>query len=335
MTCSADPPPVRLLALSGGIGGAKLAAGLAQIMPGGELMVVANPGDDFEHLGLNICPDLDTLVYSLAGLANPQTGWGRADETWSFMDAVEELGGETWFRLGDKDLALHVERTRRLKAGETLAGITADIRQRLGVATRIVPATGAAVRTIVETPGGPLPFQHYFVREQCAPEVTGFRFEGAARARLNPDIAGALADPALAAVVICPSNPFISIDPILAIPGFGEAIAAARAPLIAVSPIVGGAAIKGPTAKMMKELGLPVSALTVAGHYAGLLDGLVIDRADEHLAPEIEALGMAVEVGDTVMRDLDDKVELARLVIDFTARLGARQPNPANLAASG
>src|SRR5690606_4706911 len=258
----------RVLALSGGIGGAKLALGLAQVLTADELVIAANPGDDFEHLGLTICPDLDTLTYTLSGLSDTERGWGRQGEGWNFMAALGELGGETWFNLGDRDLALHAERTRRLRAGESLSEVTAALCSRLGIGPRIVPATDQPVRTVVETPDGPLPFQHYFVRLRCEPVVTGFRFEGAAAARPSPALAQALADPHLRAVVICPSNPFISIDPILAIPGVTEALRQVAAPVVAVSPVVGGAAVKGPTAKMLSELGFEVSAATVARHYA-------------------------------------------------------------------
>ena len=213
----------RCLALSGGVGGAKLALGLAHVLPPEDLLVVANTGDDFEHLGLLICPDIDTVTYTLAGIANPETGWGRADESWHFMETLAALGGETWFRLGDRDLALHMERTRRVAAGETLSAVTQDIGRRLGVRPSVAPMSDQPVRTIVETPDGPLPFQHYFVREQCAPHVTGFRFEGADTAKPAPAFAAALKN-ALDAIVICPSNPFISIDPILAIPGVRQAL---------------------------------------------------------------------------------------------------------------
>ncbi|MFN4089113.1 MAG: 2-phospho-L-lactate transferase [Alphaproteobacteria bacterium] len=313
----------RVLALSGGIGGAKLALGLAQLVPSSDLVIAANPGDDFEHLGLTICPDLDTLVYTLAGLADAERGWGRRGETWNFMAALGELGGETWFNLGDRDLALHAERTRRLRAGQTLSAVTADLCARLGVGPRIVPATDQPVRTIVETPDGPLPFQHYFVRLRCAPQVTGFRFEGAAAARPSPDFAAALADPGLAAVVICPSNPFISIDPILAVPGVVEALAGVRAPVVAVSPVIGGAAVKGPTAKMLAELGRDVSAAAVARHYRGRirLDGYLVDEADAAAAAAMGAEGLAVAVGHTLMTDVDSKVAVARAVLDLAASL--------------
>jgi LPPG:FO 2-phospho-L-lactate transferase len=306
----------RCLALSGGVGGAKLALGLSKRLPPDDLLVVANTGDDFDHLGFLICPDIDTVTYTLAGVANPETGWGRADEGWRFMESLEAIGGETWFRLGDRDLALHVERRRRLDAGESLSDATAAIADKLGVTANIAPMSDQPVRTIVETPDGPLIFQHYFVREQCAPRVTGFRFEGAEMAEPAPAFAAAL-ESDLDAIVICPSNPFISIDPILAIPGVPAAIRNNPAPVIAVSPIVGGQAIKGPTAKMMAELGLPSGAVAVARHYGALLDGFVLDTCDADLADEVKALGIAVLVTDTIMKSLDDKMRLAAEVLDF------------------
>ncbi len=311
----------RVVALSGGIGGAKLALGLSGILPGEDLAIIANPGDDFEHLGLAVSPDTDTLLYTLSGLANPEAGWGRKDESWNFMAALAGLGGETWFNLGDRDLALHVERTRRLGAGESLTRITDDVRRRLAIDARILPASDDPVRTVVETTAGDLAFQHYFVRDKCEPVVTGFRFEGAAGATASPEVLAALADPKLGAVVVCPSNPFISIDPILAVPGLRDAIKSASAPVIAVSPIVGGRAIKGPTAKMMAELGLPTTAAAVARHYGGLLDGFVLDTADASAAAEIDALGLQVLSTNTVMRDLADKRALARAVLDFAGRI--------------
>ena len=317
----ASTPAVECLALSGGVGGAKLVVGLARLIAPEHLVVAANTGDDFEHLGLHVSPDIDTLVYTLSGLANRETGWGRAGETWNFMAALAALGGETWFQLGDTDLAMHVERSRRLRAGESLSTITADLSARLGVAVRIVPMSDDPVRTVVETAGGPLDFQHYFVRERCAPVVTGFRFEGAAAARPQPLVLEALADPALGMVVICPSNPFISIDPILALPGLRERLAKCPAPVIAVSPIVGGGAIKGPTAKMMGELGMAVTAAGVAAHYGDLLDGFVIDRADANLAEVLHQAGLAVRVADTVMESLEDREALASAVLGFAAEI--------------
>ena len=314
-------PGPRCIALSGGVGGAKLALGLAHSMDPARLMIVANTGDDFEHLGLTICPDLDTLTYTLAGLANAETGWGRADEGWRFMESLEALGGETWFRLGDRDLALHVERTRRLAGGESLSGITADICGRLGIEAAVVPMSDDPVRTIVETAGGPLPFQHYFVREQCGPTVTGFRFSGAKDARPNRKFLEALTDPALESIIICPSNPFISVDPMLALHGVPDALAAGAAPVVAVSPIVGGRALKGPTAKMMGELGLQTDAVEIARHYVTLLSGFVLDRTDAALAPAVESLGIEVRVARTVMQSRDDKIALAESVLEFAREL--------------
>ena len=315
----------RYVALSGGVGGAKLALGLCEALDDpAHLLIVANTGDDFDHLDLRICPDLDTLTYTLAGIAAPETGWGRAGESGAFMEALDALGGETWFFLGDKDLAIHVERTRRLRAGESLSAITTAFRERLGVRARIVPMSDDPVPTIVATPDGPLAFQHYFVRERCAPPARGFHYQGAERARANADFLDALAAPDLGAVIICPSNPYISIDPILALPGVRAALEACRAPVIAVSPIVGGRAIKGPTAKMMIERGIEPSAASIAGHYAGLITGFVLDEADRAQAASTGAGGPAVEVTRTVMRNRDDKRALARAVLRFARRIDGR-----------
>src|SRR6202453_3392245 len=266
-----------VVALSGGIGGAKLAFGLSRILKPDSLLVVANVGDDFEHLGLHISPDADTLMYTLAGLDNAKLGWGRQDETWAFMETLNALGGDDWFRLGDRDLAVHVERTRRLLRGETLSVITADFCRRLGVGPRVSPATDDPVRTKLLTDEGWLDFQDYFVRLQCRPVVRELAFAGAEEARPHPDLMAALRDEHLRAVIICPSNPFISVEPILAVPGIRPALAAAAAPVIAVSPIIGGRAVKGPTAKMMGELGLTPSAAAVAERYGDLLGGYVMD----------------------------------------------------------
>jgi LPPG:FO 2-phospho-L-lactate transferase len=305
---------IRVVAFSGGVGGAKLALGLYRALPPDSLLVVCNTGDDFEHLGLSVSPDLDTVLYTLAGIANPETGWGRAGETWRFMAALAELGGETWFRLGDADLATHVERTRRLAAGESLSAITDDFRKHLGVCARLEPMSDEPVRTMVATAEGDLPFQRYFVERRCAPEVTGFAFEGAAAARPTPALREALEGGSLEAVVVCPSNPFISIDPILAVPGLRNAIAACRAPVVAISPIIGGRAVKGPTAKMMAELGLPASARAVAEHYGDLLDGFVLDPADAEAA---RSLGVPCLCTPVLMADDEAKRRLAAEVLAF------------------
>ena len=301
-----------VVALCGGIGGAKLALGLSRVVAGADLMVVANTGDDFEHFGLAISPDLDTVMYTLAGLDDPQRGWGRRNETWTFMAALEALGGETWFALGDGDLATHVERTRRLRAGEALSTVTADFCRRLGIAARLVPMTDDIVRTRLRTDEGWLDFQDYFVRRRCAPRVLEVIYDGAATAHAHPDVLAALGDPRLRAVVICPSNPFLSIEPILAVPDLREAIARAAAPVVAVSPIIGGRAVKGPTAKMMSELGLEVSAAAVARRYRDLLDAYVLDGAD---AAEAGKLGIPVTLAHTLMTTLADRENLAQHVL--------------------
>lgn len=299
-----------ILALAGGVGGAKLADGLAAHL-GDALGVIVNTGDDFTHLGLHVSPDLDTVMYTLAGIANPETGWGVAGESWNFLDQLGRLGGPDWFRLGDRDIAVHVLRSERLRRGDRLTAITADLCRRLGIAARVLPMTDAPVATIVETADGPLPFQDYFVRLRCEVAVKGFRFAGADAARPSPEVAAALRSPDLAAIVICPSNPFVSIDPILAVPGLRSLIERAAVPVIAVSPIIAGAAVKGPAAKMMQELGLEISAATVAAHYRGLVTGMVIDAADAALAPRIAAMGIAVRPAATLMRSAEDRRRLA------------------------
>jgi LPPG:FO 2-phospho-L-lactate transferase len=309
-----------VLALSGGIGGAKLALGLSRVLPPEQLIVVANTGDDFEHLGLAISPDLDTLMYTLAGVSDPDKGWGRRDETWTFMAALGALGGETWFQLGDGDLATHVERTWRLAAGETLSRITADFCRRLGVRAKILPMSEERVRTRLRCAEGWLDFQDYFVRRRCAPVVVELAYDGAASARPQAEFVAALADPRLRAVVICPSNPYLSIGPILALPGVRAGLASCAAPVVAVSPIIGGRAVKGPTAKMMTELGLPVSAAAVARHYAGLIDIYVIDRGD---AETVSLPDVRIVTAATLMTTLADREALARAVLAVADEFGA------------
>ncbi len=311
-------PRGSVLALSGGIGGVKLALGLQGVLGPGGLTVVVNTGDDFEHLGLAISPDVDTTLYTLAGLAHQELGWGRAGESWNFMEELERLGGESWFRLGDKDLAVHIERTRRLAAGEPLSEIVADFARRFGLATRVLPMTDDRVRTIVESAAGTLSFQRYFVEHRCEPRVTAIRYEGAEHAQPPPAAVRELDRPDLAAVVICPSNPYLSIEPILAVPGWSAWLRSCRVPVIAVSPLIGGEAVKGPTAKIMRELGLEVSPLTIARRYAGIIGGFVLDRADAALAARFE---MPVQVASTLMRTLEDKEHLAREVLDFAVTL--------------
>ena len=309
----------RIVALSGGVGGAKLADGLMRVLPRHTLTVVVNTGDDFRHLGLHISPDVDTVLYTLSGLANPETGWGRRDESWQFMQALESLGGETWFRLGDADLAMHIERTRRLESGEKLGSIVRDCAHRLGIRAEILPMTDAPVRTRVDTNEGRLDFQDYFVRRQCAPTVCGLRYEGAARA--EPLHSAVAAIRTAAAIIICPSNPYLSIAPILAVPGLREALRDAEAPVIAVSPLINGAAVKGPTAKIMAELGLPVCAPEIARHYGDLIDGFILDERDAALADQFD---VPVSLADTLMKDIADRERVARASLVFAERLRAR-----------
>jgi LPPG:FO 2-phospho-L-lactate transferase len=310
-----------VVALCGGVGGAKLAMGLYHIL-GEKLTVIVNTGDDFEHLGLSISPDIDTVLYTLSGLANRELGWGRADESWNFMDAVAALGAESWFRLGDRDLALHVERTRRLKAGHSLSDIIRDFANSLGVTAQIVPMSDDPVRTMVVTSEGTLPFQRYFVEKRCAPKVERIFFEGAELARPNPALASAIADPDVAALIVCPSNPFLSIDPLLSIPGLADTLRRARVPLVAVSPLIGGKAVKGPTSKILGELGLAACTKTIADHYGDLLDGLVIDETDR---AESAALALPIHVTATLMTSDGDRERLAREVLKFASQLPSRR----------
>jgi LPPG:FO 2-phospho-L-lactate transferase len=275
-----------VVALCGGVGGAKLAHGLAMALAPEDLSIIVNTGDDFEHLGFYIAPDLDSVTYALAGLSDPIRGWGRRDETWTFMRALKDLGGEAWFQLGDGDLAVHVERTRRLAEGATLSEVTTHLCRALAITARVLPMSDDAVRTRVLTPEGWLDFQDYFVRRQCRPVVRAFEFVGADTARAQPQALGALRRKDLRAVIICPSNPFVSIEPILAVPAIRVALEQCEAPVIAVTPIIGGKAIKGPAAKMMAELGLEVSVASVAGRYVGLIDGFVVDATDALPQPE-------------------------------------------------
>jgi LPPG:FO 2-phospho-L-lactate transferase len=314
----------QVVALSGGVGGAKLVVGLACKVEQDRLLVVANGGDDFEHLGLTVCPDADTLLYAGAGLDNPKVGWGRRDETWTFMAALGDLGGPCWFQLGDGDLALHVLRSERLRKGEPLSAITDDLRSRLGVSFRIVPMSDDPVRTWVETDAGRLAFQDWFVGRRCTPRVTGLAFVGASAARPAPALVEALRAGSLKAIVICPSNPLISIAPILAVEGLRAAIERSIAPIVAVSPLVGGRSLKGPTAKMMTELGLGSDALAIARFYAGLIDGLIIDQADVDQAEPIEELGIRALVAPTVMTSLHDRIALAGRTLDFAREVPRR-----------
>jgi LPPG:FO 2-phospho-L-lactate transferase len=301
-----------ILALSGGVGGAKLAAGLAAVLPPGQLTIAVNTGDDFEHLGLTVCPDIDSVVYALVGLNDEARGWGAAGETWQAMARLGALGEAQWFQLGDRDLAMHIVRSWRLRAGESLSDVTARLTGALGIAPRVVPMSDTAVRTQLETDQGWLDFQHYFVREQCRPVARAIRFVGSPGAAMSPGLAEALARPDLAAVILCPSNPFLSVDPILSVDGMREALAARKVPFVAVSPLVGGAALKGPLAKLLGELGASCDNRAIAAHYSGMLDHLLIDHSDARDAEGLRELGVSVTITATVMRTAEDRKGLAR-----------------------
>ncbi len=302
---------MKIVALAGGVGGAKLAHGLAQILPPEDLTIIVNTGDDFDHLGLKISPDLDTVCYTLAGLANPDTGWGREGETWNAFSNLERLGGPNWFRLGDKDLATHLERTRRLKEGKLLSQITREFSAAWGIKQTIFPMSDSPVQTIVYTEAGELSFQEYFVHMQCVPIVKGFRFEGIEIAR--PVMGAREAIESAQAVVICPSNPWVSIDPILRV------LKEIRKPVVAVSPIIGGKTVKGPAAKMYAELGIEPSALAVADHYKNLLAGMVVDNQDRQLSDNFKRCKILLT--DTIMNSPADRARLASDVLQFVGSL--------------
>ncbi|MCC6500594.1 MAG: 2-phospho-L-lactate transferase [Anaerolineales bacterium] len=308
---------MKIVALAGGVGGAKLAHGLAQILKPEELTVIVNTGDDFEHYGLYICPDLDTVCYTLAGLANPETGWGRADESWNAIENASKLGGPAWFKLGDRDLGTHLERTRRLKAGDSLSQITQDFCKAWGIQHTVLPMSDQPIRTMVDTDEGELAFQEYFVHRRCEPRVKGFRFEGADEA--EPAAKAREAVESADAVVICPSNPWVSVDPVLKI----LSLTPTPLPLgegnrvVAISPIIGGEAIKGPAAKMYRELRIEPSALAVAKHYQGLVTHFVMDTIDSQLIESVRGLNMQALVTNTLMKSHVDRKQLASEVLQF------------------
>jgi LPPG:FO 2-phospho-L-lactate transferase len=308
---------MKIVALAGGVGGAKLAHGLAQILPPEDLTVIVNTGDDFEHYGLYICPDLDTVCYTLAGLANPETGWGRINESWNVIENANKLGGPDWFRLGDQDLGTHLERTRRLTAGDSLSQITRDFCKAWGIEFTVLPMSDQPVRTIVETEEGDLAFQEYFVHRRCEPRVKGFRFEGADSAGAVSGVCEALH--AADAVVICPSNPWVSIDPILSVFSLTPALSQweSEKTILAISPIIRGETIKGPAAKMYRELGIEPSALAVANHYRGLATGFVLDTVDAQLNESVRGLNMRTLVTNTLMKSHDNRKQLASDVLSF------------------
>jgi len=311
---------MKIIALAGGVGGAKLADGLAQLLFPGDLTIIVNTGDDFEHLGLYISPDLDTVCYTLAGMADSQTGWGRSHETYHVLKGLQQLGGPDWFRLGDQDLATHIERSRRLYTGQSLSRITRDFCHAWGVDHTILPMSDQPVRTLVDTEAdGELAFQEYFVHQKCTPKVKGFRFAGIDSALPSPGVLNAIeqAD----AVVVCPSNPWVSIDPILTVVGIRSALAAKH--IVAVSPIIGGRTVKGPAAKMYTELGLPPSALSVAHHYGKLLSGFVLDRVDSSLS---KIISIPTLVTNILMQTQADRRRLAEDVLNLIRTLPGSAP---------
>lgn len=310
-----------IVALAGGVGGAKLAQGLYQVLPEDQLTVIINTGDDFELYGLRIAPDADTVLYTLAGLANPATGWGIAGDTTATLDMLRRYGDEGWFLLGDRDFATHILRTARLRAGATPTAVLDGLARALGVRATLLPMTDDPVATLVETPAGTLAFQEYFVHRHHQDEVRGVTFEGITASVMSEPVRQALTT--AEALIFCPSNPVVSIGPILAVPGLRDLVRASTAPKVAISPIIGGQALRGPADRMLAGLGVEVSAVGVATLYRDLLQGMVIDHVDAALAPRIEALGMRVLVTETVMHEPADRARLAAEVLAFASDLGA------------
>lgn len=306
---------MKMTAIAGGVGAAKFLSGLVRVLPPEEITVVVNTGDDFRWMGLYICPDLDTITYTLAGLDNPVTGWGIRDETYHCLDRLRALGCETWFALGDRDLATHVYRTGRIKQGDSLTEITASLSRRNGVAACILPMTDSPVPTMIHTEEGTLAFQDYFVRRNCQPQVRGFTFEGIENAHPAPGVLRAFQESD--AIIVCPSNPFVSIGPILAVPGIQDALRESPATILAVSPIVAGEAIKGPAAAMMRQLGFEASASGVASLYRDFADVFVLDRRDESQRESISALGLQVCSADTIMSHEASRVALANSILEM------------------
>lgn len=306
-----------VLAITGGVGGAKLASGLARELQQEQIVFLVNTGDDFQHFGLHISPDLDTLCYTLANRACPTKGWGQRNESWTFMETIGEFGGPSWFQLGDKDLAVHAYRTHLLCQGHSLTTVTQTIVQALGIEHVVLPASDDPISTIVESDDGELSFQHYFVKYQCRPQVLGIRYVGADTARLNAH----LDLDTISLVVICPSNPYLSIDPILAIPALRNFLTNSNVPVVAVSPIVQGQALKGPTAKIMAELGQNIGNYTIAQHYSSWLTGLIVDHKDASSCQDIEATGIQCIARNTVMNSVQSRVKLAQDTLEFGTTL--------------
>jgi LPPG:FO 2-phospho-L-lactate transferase len=314
-----------IVALAGGVGGAKLASGLAAVLPPDELLIVVNTGDDFEHFGLHISPDLDTVMYTLAGRANSELGWGLAGETWHCMEALEQVGAETWFRLGDRDLGTHLARTHRLRRGESLSAVTSALCRSYGVAARIAPMSDGDVRTFVHTREGELAFQDYFVRRRCEPQVTAIEYRDAERAAPAGAFARALDSADLEAVIICPSNPLLSIGPMLALPGIRDRLASLRVPRIAVSPIIRGEAVKGPAAKILRELGKEASPMSVAQIYGNAINAMLVDDDDAQQIGQLGEMGIVATHAPTLMKSAADRERVARTVLQFAQSLRERR----------
>ena len=310
----------RIVALCGGVGGAKLAEGLQQLLAPGQLSVIINTGDDFEHRGLPICPDLDTVLYTLAGVANPDQGWGRADESWRVQAEWRELGVDTWFQLGDRDIALHLYRSELRSRGMTLTQITQALAQRFRVAAELLPMCDQPAPTTVSTELGDLPFQEYFVKHRCAPAVRGFRYGAEASGAMPGEVRTALERPDLEGIILCPSNPYLSVAPILAVPGIRESLVRAEVPVIAVSPLIGGSAVKGPAAKIMNELDLQVSSLEIARQYRDFVDVMLIDERDRALIARREAGDPQIETAEILMKSPADRRRLAETCLAVLRR---------------
>jgi len=306
----------KIIALSGGVGGAKLCLGLHQIYAPEELYFITNTGDDFLYLGFYIAPDVDTLVYTLAGINNTETGWGRADETWKTHNVLGELGADNWFKLGDKDLALHLHRSKALRNGERLTSITQDIANRFHLKATVLPMSDHMIQTVVDTNKGLLSFQEYFVKQASKPKIKNISFKSK-NPEPSAEVTEILMDPDLRGIVICPSNPYLSIDPILSIEKIRQSITESKRPRVAVSPIINGQSVKGPTTKIMDELGLEANVLTIAQHYKDYIDGIVIDTSDQDYVGQIESMGIQVKLSEIMMNNDDDKKRVAEDVIHF------------------
>ena len=312
----------KIVALCGGIGGSKLVLGLNNILDQKNLSIIANTGDDFLYLGFYICPDIDTVIYTLAGVSNTETGWGREDETWKTLDVLKELGADTWFQLGDKDLAIHLFRSKEKRNGVLLTTITRKITNKFGLKTNVLPMSNHPVQTFLETEDGEMSFQDYFVRNKCKPKVINILFKSKKPVATDA-VKRSLMDKNLDGIIFCPSNPYLSIDPILSINRIRKLIENQKKPRIAISPIVGHDSVKGPTSKLMKEMGVEVSSLSIAKHYKGLIDGIVIDHEDEQQAEEIREMGIEVKLSKIIVETEEEKMRLAKESLDFIKEIGS------------